>query len=79
MSFILMRNNREYLDFSELDGMPIVSNTFYEFETKKQAKSVQSTLNSLLEITNKKPFELYSITKETTKKASSKHEVEIEE
>lgn len=78
MTYILMRDKKEYLDFSELDGFPIISNTFHEFETKKQAKEVLNIINSILSITSKKPFELYSLTKETTKKASSTHEVEIE-
>ena len=80
MSYILMRDKKEYLDFSDFDGTPIVSSTFHEFETKRQAKDVQSAFNSLLALNNKKPFELYSLTKEEVKKTKKdNHEATIEE
>ena len=79
MSYILMRDKKEYLDFLESDGTIVISNTFHEFETKKQAKDVQVALNSLLALTNNKPFELYSLTKEEVKKAKqNEHSVDIE-
>lgn len=79
MLYILMRDKKEYLDFLESDGTPVISNTFYEFETKKQAKDVQSAFNSLLALTNKKSFELYSLTKEEVKKTKqNEHSVDIE-
>ena len=79
MSYILMRDKKEYLDFLESDGTPVISNPFYEFETKKQAKEVQSAFNSLLSLTNKRPFELYSLTKEEVKKPKqNEHSVDIE-
>lgn len=79
MTYILKRSKNEYITLSEFDGMPEISNVFYEFETKKQAKEVLNTINAILSITDKKPFELYSLTKEAIKKASSTHEVEIED
>ena len=80
MSYILMRDKKEYLDFSDFDGTPIISNTFHEFETKKEAKDVHSAFNSLLALTNKKPFELYSLTKEEVKKPKKEeHDATIEE
>ena len=78
MSYILMRDKQEYLDLSEHDGTPIISNTFYEFKTKKQAKDVQVAFNSLLALTNKKPFELYSLTKEDSTDSTHDHEIDIE-